>query len=61
MRPHPKPLAALNIYNNLGTTYQSLNDLDKAEEYYDLALSQAVYGNDVGMAKPECMEILAMF
>ena len=42
------PQAIGRTYNNLGTAYQSLNDLDKAEEYYDLALSQAVYGNDVG-------------
>ena len=35
---------ARRTYNNLGTAYQSLNDL----EYYDLTLSQAVYGNDVG-------------
>jgi CHAT domain-containing protein/tetratricopeptide (TPR) repeat protein len=42
------PQAIGRTYNNLGTAYQSLNDLDRAEEYYDLALSQAVYGNDVG-------------
>ena len=40
------PQAIGRTYNNLGTAYQSMNDLDKAEEYYDLALSQAVYGND---------------
>jgi CHAT domain-containing protein/tetratricopeptide (TPR) repeat protein len=40
------PQAIGRTYNNLGTAYQSINDLDKAEEYYDLALSQAVYGND---------------
>ena len=42
------PQAIGRTYNNLGTAYQSMNDLDKAEEYYDLALSQAVYGNDAG-------------
>ena len=42
------PQAIGRTYNNLGTAYQSMSDLDKAEEYYDLALSQAVYGNDVG-------------
>ena len=26
--------------------YQSMGDLDKAEEHYDIALSQAIYGND---------------
>ncbi len=31
-----------------GTAHQSLGDLTKAEEYYDLALSQAIYGRDVG-------------
>ena len=40
------PQAIGRTYNNLGTAYQSINNLDKAEEYYDLALSQAVYGND---------------
>ena len=42
------PQAIGRTYNNLGTAYQSMNDLDKAEEYYDLALSQAVYGNNAG-------------
>ena len=41
------PQAIGRTYNNLGTAYQSMNDLDKAEEYYDLALSQAIYGKDV--------------
>ena len=40
------PQAIGRTYNNLGTAYQSTNDLDKAEEYYDLALSQAIFGND---------------
>ena len=42
------PQAIGRTYNNLGTAYQSMNDLNKAEEYYDLALSQAIYGNDAG-------------
>ena len=44
----PTPQAIGRAYNNLGTAYQSLNDLKKAEEYYDLALSQAIYGSDTG-------------
>ena len=43
----PTPRAIGRAYNNLGTAYQALNELDKAEEYYDLALSQAIYGNDL--------------
>ena len=42
----PTPQAIGRTYNNLGTAYQSLGDLDKAQEQYDYALSQAVYGND---------------
>ena len=42
------PQAIGRAYNNLGTVYRSMNDLDKAEEYYDLALRQAIYGNDAG-------------
>ena len=41
------PQAIGRAYNNLGTAYQSLNELGKAEEHYDLALSQAIYGNDI--------------
>ena len=41
------PQAIGRTYNHLGTAYQSINNLDKAEEYYDLALSQAVHGNDI--------------
>ena len=40
------PQAIGRTYNNLGTAYQSLNNLDKAMEYYDLALSQAITGDD---------------
>ena len=42
----PTPAAIGRAYNNIGTAFQSMGDLDKAEEYYDLALSQAIYGND---------------
>ena len=44
----PTPQAIGRAYNNLGTAYQSLNELEKAHEYYDLALSQAIYGSDMG-------------
>jgi CHAT domain-containing protein/tetratricopeptide (TPR) repeat protein len=44
----PSPQAIGRAYNNLGTAYQSLNELEKAQEYYDLALSQAIYGMDIG-------------
>ena len=44
----PTPQAIGRAYNNLGTAHQSLNDLKKAEEYYNLALSQAIYGSDLG-------------
>ena len=43
----PTPQAIGNAYNNLGAAYQALDELDKAKEYYDLALSQAIYGNDL--------------
>ena len=43
----PTPQAIGRAYNNLGTAYQAMNELDKAQENYDLALSQAIYGNDV--------------
>ena len=43
----PVPQAIGRAYNNLGTAYQSLGDLDEAEVQYDLALSQAIYGNDI--------------
>ena len=42
----PTPSAIGRAYNNLGTAYQALNDLDQAQEYYDLALAQAIYGGD---------------
>ena len=43
----PIPQAIGRAYNNLGTAHQALNELDKAEEFYDLALGQAIYGNDI--------------
>ena len=42
----PVPQAIGRTFNNLGTAYQSLGDLDKAQEQYEHAHSQAVYGND---------------
>ena len=36
------PQAIGRAYNNLGTAYQAIGDLDKAEEFYDLALGQAI-------------------
>ena len=41
------PQAIGRAYNNLGTAYQSMSNIDKAEECYDLALTQAVHGNDI--------------
>ena len=41
------PQAIGRAYNNLGSVYESMNDFDKAEEYYDLALNQAIKNNDV--------------
>ena len=47
VKHEPTPQAIGRAYNNLGTAYQAMNDLEKAEEYYDLALGQAIYGNDI--------------
>ena len=41
------PQAISRAYNNLGTAYQSLEDFKGAEENFNLALDQAIYGNDV--------------
>ncbi|XP_019853064.1 PREDICTED: tetratricopeptide repeat protein 28-like [Amphimedon queenslandica] len=41
------PSSISRALNNLGTAYQSLNELDKTEIYFDQALSQAIYANDV--------------
>ncbi len=43
----PKPESIGRAYNNIGTAYQSMGDLDRAEKFYDLALSQSIYGNDL--------------
>ena len=43
----PTPQAIGRAYNNLGTAFQAMSELEQAKEYYDLALSQAVYGNDL--------------
>ncbi len=43
----PTPQAIGRAYNNLGTAHQSCGKLDEAEEYYDLALNQAIYGSDL--------------
>ena len=48
----PDPSSISRALNNLGTAYQSLNELDKAEVYFDQALSQAIYANDlIGQAR----------
>ena len=41
------PQAIGRAYNNLGTAYQAINDYSEAEKHYDLALAQAIYGNDI--------------
>ena len=41
------PQAISRAYNNLGTAYQSMEDFKGAEENFNLALDQAIYGNDV--------------
>ena len=43
----PTPQAIGRTYNNLGMAYRSMGELGKAQEHYDLALSQAIYGNDI--------------
>ena len=47
VKHEPTPQAISRAYNNLGTAHQALNELDRAEEYYDLALGQSIYGNDI--------------
>ena len=42
----PTPTAIGRAYNNLGTYYQAVGDLDKAQESYDTALGHSVYGQD---------------
>ena len=41
------PQAIGRVYNNIGTAFQALDELDRAEEYYNLALAQAIYGSDI--------------
>eukprot|EP00731_Ephydatia_muelleri_P027354 Em0019g227a len=41
------PQAISRAYNNLGTAYESMEDFKGAEENFNLALDQAIYGNDV--------------
>ena len=47
LKHEPTPQAIGRAYNNLGTAFQALNEYDKAQENYDLALGQAIYGNDI--------------
>ena len=46
LKHEPTPVAIGRAYNNLGTAHQALNELDKAQEFYDLSLAQAIYGGD---------------
>ena len=46
LQHEPTPTAIGRAYNNLGTYYQAVGDLDKAKECYDTALGQGVYGQD---------------
>ena len=46
LQHEPTPTAIGRAYNNLGTYYQAVSDLDKAKECYDTALGQGVYGQD---------------
>ena len=43
----PTPPAISQALNNLGRAYQALSKLDEAKSYYEEALSQAIYGNDL--------------
>ena len=46
------PSSLSRALNNLGTGYQAVGDLKTAEEYFDQALCQAIYGEDlVGQAR----------
>ena len=40
------PAAIGQAYNNVGVAYQSMGDLDNAEQQYNLALRQAISSND---------------
>ena len=41
------PLAVGRAVSNLGNAYQAIGNLPKAKEYYKIALSHAIYGNDL--------------
>lgn len=43
----PVPQAIGRAYNNLGTAYQAMSNLERAKDYYNMALNQAIYGNDL--------------
>ena len=43
----PVPTAIGRAHNNLGTYYQAIVDLDTAQYHYDIALAQAVFGQDI--------------
>ena len=48
------PQAISRAYNNLGTAYQSMEDLKLAEVNFKLALDQAIYGGDAaGQARAQ--------
>ena len=47
LRYEPVPQAIGRAYNNLGTAYQAMSNLAKAKDYYNMALNQAIYGNDL--------------
>ena len=53
----PIPQAIGRAYNNLETTHQALNELDKAEEFYDLALGQAISDDDIAGQARVCGSI----
>ena len=40
------PVAIGQLYNSMGTAYQFIGNLEKAEEYYTQALNQAIYDDD---------------
>ena len=40
------PVAMGRANNNLGTAYQSMNELDKAEKHYNLARDHSIHGQD---------------
>ena len=41
------PLVVGRAVSNLGNAYQAIGNLSKAKEYYEIALSHAIYGNDL--------------